>query len=721
MKSNDKRLTSLEDFSQAIIDGIVHEAIQETNGNLKGIAERIFLITESRTGVTHRKDDSRTGIKCSFPLIDGTLFIKVIAPTPEFQINSTYIRLNFWESVEELELDIACQLGKARGYMILITGTGELSSDTSHSKAYGMSDGFYGTEDIKEYHGASRHSRVSLQLGPYELKWHRNEYKRDYLALEVSEDENKAANEKSEGEAKTGIEDIIPALLNESRIHSSGFYRGQANLRFLMLPSGLRGTDESRLFHEVITRHPQDYIGISNLERLTKIQHAGAPTRLLDVTSNPLVALFFSISSLNSSKYDELHINDEQKCALKSAREWKLDKEKTTKNVNTPTLMFIPADSQEIRSFDSDTCRCLAALACLDGKDQQQLRSAAVMDLFIQIYTDILFRTYVSNKAPHIEECIIKDTIRFYLHGVLRHTEIKEKGTIRLTKSKANIRVSDEVRRKIHVKFHRYDHINDVNTLDIVDDILSDVDIKAAGIKFTRAGIAFTIKSIEDPNGSGSKEKIIVPVFNMKEAVEDFMSEDREVSFLINPETGEYDCDVLLRLHGHITQEAPAFAIKLKPSDILNGVFVRPMFNSDRMIAQHGAFMLYGLSFFWNIWKAIRYFYRELSMKDSELWTTISRRLIFNDQRFLLPDNVVIKKKDKYTTCPPDPKKLHDFMYAIYRIKSWELDGTEDMKDRLLRQLGLLGVDKVTMGRSVETTWFGLNRSESTTFTLRQQ
>ncbi|NDZ06777.1 FRG domain-containing protein [Pseudomonas aeruginosa] len=51
--------------------------------------------------------------------------------------------------------------------------------------------------------------------------------------------------------------------------------------------------NEDKLFKEFIIRNPDEFKGQrSTFEILTKMQHYGLPTRLLDITTNPLVALF---------------------------------------------------------------------------------------------------------------------------------------------------------------------------------------------------------------------------------------------------------------------------------------------------------------------------------------------------------------------------------------------------------------------------------------------
>lgn len=45
-------------------------------------------------------------------------------------------------------------------------------------------------------------------------------------------------------------------------------------------------------------RNPEEFVGLrSNFEVLSKMQHFEFPTRLLDLTENPLVALYFAIST----------------------------------------------------------------------------------------------------------------------------------------------------------------------------------------------------------------------------------------------------------------------------------------------------------------------------------------------------------------------------------------------------------------------------------------
>lgn len=77
------------------------------------------------------------------------------------------------------------------------------------------------------------------------------------------------------------------------------FYRGQSDKKFGLVPSIYREKcliqNENRIFKDIIAQSPVDFKGCtSTFEKLVKMQHYSLPTRLLDITTNPLVALYFA-------------------------------------------------------------------------------------------------------------------------------------------------------------------------------------------------------------------------------------------------------------------------------------------------------------------------------------------------------------------------------------------------------------------------------------------
>lgn len=95
---------------------------------------------------------------------------------------------------------------------------------------------------------------------------------------------------------------------HESDNSAARCYRGQADIAWKLKPSVLRdlkSNAESQIFSEMMLEAPSEFGGDKSMfDKLVRAQHYGLPTRLLDVSLNPLVGLYFACNETEHHSRD---------------------------------------------------------------------------------------------------------------------------------------------------------------------------------------------------------------------------------------------------------------------------------------------------------------------------------------------------------------------------------------------------------------------------------
>lgn len=123
------------------------------------------------------------------------------------------------------------------------------------------------------------------------------------------------------------------------------FYRGHSRLDYLLLPGIKREKSwlqkEDIMYQELLVRCTLNFVHCqTHMDYLVEMQHYGLPTRLLDITENPLVALYFACCS-NKDKPGE--------------------------------VILLCTAAENVKYAKSDTAAVLAALPTMSYEEQRRL------------------------------------------------------------------------------------------------------------------------------------------------------------------------------------------------------------------------------------------------------------------------------------------------------------------------------------------------------------
>lgn len=99
------------------------------------------------------------------------------------------------------------------------------------------------------------------------------------------------------------VEDLVRLASATAEPRKKTFFRGTSSTQYDPIPSAFRPErkDEKEYYDEILCAFPLEFRGLTHFEILEKMRHCQVPNRLLDITSNPFVSLYFACESGDST------------------------------------------------------------------------------------------------------------------------------------------------------------------------------------------------------------------------------------------------------------------------------------------------------------------------------------------------------------------------------------------------------------------------------------